>query len=199
MGCSREWELLMHNVIDKDASPLEIQKLTDHLKGCDRCKIQYDELVRINTTLEEANTYESPEDFTDKVLARLPAKDRQFVQKKNWFKRHPILTAASIFLLLMTSTLITQWNIQADFVSYEAQGVQLVINDDTDTVIVPKETIVQGDLVVRNGNARVDGTVHGDVIIINGEYMASAGNVVGESKEIKKITEWILYSLKNIF
>jgi anti-sigma factor RsiW len=200
MNCGGEWNAHMHRVLDHEASKDEEQKLKEHLTECQQCQKHFMELKYINKLLEDHESSKAPEGFTSKVLERLPEREQKHTKKFKWVRKYPMLTAAAIFIILMASTLVSQWNIQENHqVSYEANGATLIVDEETDTVIVPKDITVQGDLIVRNGNVQVDGSVHGDVIIIRGEYMASAGNVVGESEEIKKITEWVWYSIKNIF
>lgn len=68
---------------------------------------------------------------------------------------------------------------------------------ENDTVIVPEGEVVEGDLVVKNGDLRIEGQVDGNVTIINGDkYMASAGNVTGDIDEIDEVFEWIWYKMK---
>jgi hypothetical protein len=57
---------------------------------------------------------------------------------------------------------------------------------------------VQGDLVVRNGNTRIEGKVNGSVTVINGSnYLASAGEVTGEIRELDQMFEWLWYKMKS--
>lgn len=200
MNCGGQWNAIMHKVFDHEATQDEEQKLIEHLETCEQCEEHFAELQQVHQSMETGMTYEAPVNFTANVLGRLPDRGQQPNRKTHWFRRYPMLTAASIFIILMASTVVSGWNMQSDNqVSYEANGAALIIDEETDTVIVPKDITVPGDLVVRNGNVKVDGTVQGDVTIIRGEYMASAGNVVGESEEIKKLTEWVWYSIKNLF
>ena len=52
-------------------------------------------------------------------------------------------------------------------------------------------------MTVRNGTVQIEGKVEGNVTIINGEkYMASAGNVTGDIKEINEVFDWIWYHIQ---
>ena len=54
--------------------------------------------------------------------------------------------------------------------------------------------------MVRNGDIRIEGTVEGNVTVVNGDkYLASAGEVTGEIEEINEIFSWLWYQIKNGF
>ncbi|WP_322619377.1 bactofilin family protein [Bacillus fonticola] len=62
---------------------------------------------------------------------------------------------------------------------------------------MPEGEVVSGDIVVKNGEIRIEGQVDGDVTIINGErYLASAGDVTGEIEEIDQVFSWLWYHIK---
>lgn len=65
------------------------------------------------------------------------------------------------------------------------------------TVLVPAGETVKGDIVVKNGELRIEGEVDGDVTVIHGsKYMASTAIVTGKSKEIDKAFDWLWYKMK---
>ena len=66
-------------------------------------------------------------------------------------RNHPLLTAASLFIILMAGSLFSMWN-QDETFSVSKQN-NLVV--DNETVIVPAGEIVNGDVVVRNGDIRM--------------------------------------------
>src|SRR5699024_1650114 len=78
-----------------------------------------------------------------------------------------------------------------------------------DTVIVPEGITVDGDLVVKNGNLKIEGTVDGNVTLINGklvddemdreELMASVGEVNGDFKVVDQVFELLWYTLRHVF
>ena len=65
------------------------------------------------------------------------------------------------------------------------------------TVLVPAGETVKGDIVVKNGNLRIEGEVDGNVTVIRGsKYMASTAVVTGKSEEIDKMFDWLWYKMK---
>ena len=62
---------------------------------------------------------------------------------------------------------------------------------------------------MKNGNLKIEGTVDGNVTLINGKLiqdqlngeglMASVGEVNGEFKKVDQVFEWIWFNLQNLF
>ena len=101
--------------------------------------------------------------FTANVMSRLP-KEKSSASVKRWLTHHPLLAAASLFLILMVGSVFNGWNDDQKFSVTKQQNL-LVENN---TVIVPEGQIVEGDIIVKNGDLRIEGEVHGNVTIING-------------------------------
>lgn len=183
----------MHEYLDEEISAEDEKVLKEHLQQCKECFTHFHELEKSIALVKSIAHIQAPSNFTANVMSKLP-KEKKKVGLQRWFRHHPILTAASLFLVLMMGSLISTWNAEQDL-SVSKQPNLIVRND---TVIVPEGEVVTGDIVVRNGTIRIEGQVEGNVTIINGEkYMASAGNVTGEIKEVNAIFEWIWYHLKN--
>jgi anti-sigma factor RsiW len=104
------------------------------------------------------------------------------------------LAAASLFIILMGGSIFSFWNNNQEFSFTKKPNLQV----ENHTVIVPKGETIKGDLIVKNGDLRIEGKVEGDVTVINGDqYMASAGNVTGDIKEINEMFDWLWYQIKN--
>lgn len=185
---------LMHNYLDDDISEEEEKLLRKHLHTCDTCMQLFHELKKSIALVQSTSHISAPSDFTLKVMQNLP-KEKRTVGYRRWFKEHPMLTAASLFLVLMAGSLFSVWNENEQF-SVSKQPNLIVENN---TVIVPEGETVAGDVVVKNGKIVIEGAVDGDVTVINGEnYMASAGNVTGEIKEVNQMFEWLWYHIKKV-
>ena len=196
MSCPTEFIQLMHKFLDEEITDTEKEKLREHINMCDSCNQHFQELKKSIAFVQSTSHIQAPgDDFILKVMQSLP-KENKTVGLKRWFANHPILSAASLFLLLMTGSLFSLWNDNNQEFSV-SKHPNLVINNDT--VIVPEGKVVNGDVTVRNGSIIIEGEIHGNVTIVNGEkYMASAGNVTGEIRVVDEMFEWLWYSIKQL-
>ena len=195
MECPKEIVLLMHSYFDGDLQPEGEQQLKEHLRSCAACAAHFHELKKTVAFLQYAAHVAAPPSFAAKVMEAMP-KERKTARLRRFLHRHPLLTAASLFLALTFGSLASSWGERSAF-SVSADE-HVIIRDHT--VIVPKGETVKGDIVVRNGLIRIEGTVDGDVTVIHGKkYMASAGQVTGEVEEINQVFEWIWYNVKERF
>ncbi|MCF6139427.1 anti-sigma factor [Pseudalkalibacillus berkeleyi] len=193
MKCDRKYSSYMHKWIDESIEPLEKIELLRHTQSCSDCHERFEELKNTDRMLQSHHSIKAPNGFTSKVMDRLP-REKSTSKMRRWFKHHPLLTAAVLFLVLMSGSLYSEW--ESD-ISVTANGAQVTIDEESKRVIVPEGETVKGDLVVRNGDVEIAGKVEGDLTVINGKhYLASAGHVAGESEEIHQITEWVWYRLK---
>ncbi len=182
----------MHEYLDEEIDEHDEQLLKKHLQTCPKCQNYFHELEKAIALVQSTSHIQAPSNFTENVMARLP-KERKRVGVNRWFRHHPLLTAASLFIILMTGSLLSTWNKDHEF-SVTKQPDLVVHNN---TVIVPEGKVIKGDITVRNGDLQVEGKVEGDVTVINGEnYMASAGNVTGEIKVVNEVFDWIWYHIK---
>lgn len=203
MKCNPEAVQLMHKYLDGDLIKEEETQLQRHLEDCEECQQHFHELKRTITLIQSTERFEAPVNFTANVMKNLPT-ERKRVKYLRWFKMHPMLTAAAIFFILMFTGVFTTWN----------QDNQLVVSKqdnliiEGDTVIVPEGEVVEGDLLVKNGNLIIYGTVDGDVTLVNGKLledspldsgglMASVGEVNGEFENVDRMFEWVWYKLKS--
>ncbi|MCH1627965.1 anti-sigma factor family protein [Ferdinandcohnia quinoae] len=194
MNCSEDIELLMHRYLDEDISVDEEKLLREHLHECESCNQHFHELKKTIALVQSTSHISAPSDFTMKVMANLP-KEKRTVGFRRWFRSHPLLTAASLFLLLMGGSVFSLWNENEEF-SVSNQSNLIIENN---TVTVPEGEVVKGDVVVRNGKLIIEGQVEGNVTVINGEkYMASAGQVTGDIKEVNQMFEWLWYNIKKV-
>lgn len=198
-SCPNDIVLYMHDFLDGELSYENEQKLKNHLQKCPSCQKHFHELKKTIALVQSTSqSIEAPVGFTENVMRKLP-KEKREVGIKRWFRNHPLLVAASIFLIMMVGSVFSTWSKEDQF-SFTKQP-NLIVEDQT--VIVPKGEVVKGDITVKNGNLRVEGKVEGDVTVINGEfinsdnYMASAGNVSGDIEEIDQIFDWIWYKMKD--
>ncbi|MBO0962447.1 anti-sigma-W factor RsiW [Neobacillus sp. MM2021_6] len=190
--CPEQIIELMHEYLDEEIVPEKEQILREHLQSCKECETIFNELKKTVAFVKSLSHMQAPADFTANVLARLP-KEKKKVWMQRWFRNHPMLAAASVFILLMMGSIFSTWNQDREF-SVSKQKNLVVKNN---TVIVPKGETVKGDVVVRNGKLKIEGEIQGNVTVINGEkYLASAGHVTGQIEEVNEVFDWIWYHMK---
>ncbi|TCT17243.1 anti-sigma factor RsiW [Melghiribacillus thermohalophilus] len=203
MKCPKEIVKLMHKYLDHEISKKEEVALKEHLTTCENCQKHFHELKRTEAMLQNTTHLHLSEQFTKNVMANLP-REKKRIGFERWLKSHPFFTAAAIFFFLMFTSAVTMWNQDEELrVSIKEN---IVIQDNT--VIVPEGEVIEGDLVVQNGDLKIEGKVKGDVILINGEllngqmsdsskYLASAGEVTGDIEQVNQVFEWIWYKIKH--
>lgn len=194
MKCPTEYSELMHKHLDEDITPEEEISLRRHLKECESCHQHFIELEKAIALVKSTSHIQAPADFTLKVMQNLP-KEKQAIGISRWLKGHPFLAAAAVFILFMAGSIFSFWTEDQQF--SVSKNPNLVVENST--VIVPEGKTVNGDVEVKNGSIRIEGTVEGDVTVINGEqYLASAGHVSGEIEEVNEVFEWLWYHLKKV-
>jgi len=193
----------MHEYLDNELSKENEVIFRNHLESCKDCQNHFNELKRTVAMIQSANHIQAPPSFSSQVMANLP-KEKRRVGINRWFKSHPALSAAAIFFIFMFGGFLSSWNQNQDLSVNQKQNI--LIEDNT--VIVPEEKVISGDLVVKNGDLKIKGKVKGDVTIINGKilnedlmdgekYMASAGEVTGDIKQVDQVFEWIWFQIKS--
>ncbi|WAA14011.1 anti-sigma factor [Fervidibacillus halotolerans] len=193
----------MHEYLDGDISIEHEKELREHLQTCSACKKQFEELEKTIALVQSTSHIQAPPGFTEKVLKNLP-KEKKNVSIKRWFGRHPFLTAAIIFLTLMTTSMVSSWEQKNEQFTVTKHPDIIIENN---TAIVPEGVTITGDIVVENGDILIAGKVEGNVTVINGKvieeknggesYLASAGEVTGDIEEIDQVFEWLWFQIKS--
>lgn len=192
--CPQNYVEYMHAYLDGDISREHEQELKKHLQSCSECQQHMHELSDTVAFIKSATHIMAPPSFEENVMNRLPKrKNTAGIQK--WLRKHPIFVAAAVFFLFMGATLLGSYPNDNQF-SVTKQPNLIV---DGQTVTVPAGEVVEGDIVVKNGNIVIEGEVDGNVTVINGEYMASTAVVSGKIEEVDQAFEWLWYEMKQIF
>ncbi|CAM4391102.1 zf-HC2 domain-containing protein [Saccharibacillus endophyticus] len=191
---------LMHDYLDGDLPSEQARELQSHLEACTDCRAAFRRLEETEMMLFAANRKSESvavsEDMTDRIMSFLP-QPKKHSPVWNWVRRHPALTAAAAFILIMLGTSIGFWNADTQLV---VRGSDLNrVQVEGNTVIVPEGTIVSGDLTVERGELKIYGDVEGNVTVIDGSaYQASTAHVAGQVKDINQAFDWVWYKLSNI-
>ncbi|WP_100374486.1 anti-sigma factor family protein [Bacillus sp. FJAT-45037] len=202
MKCEQRYSSLIHKYLDGEVTKSEKNQLEAHLLTCEDCLLHVRELKKAIAFVQSTSHIEAPNNFTNQVMANLPKKDAPSKTKskwKRWTRQHPILVAAAVFILLMSTSISSLWQNNTDQVSFTGSG-NVQIDQGSKRVIVPEGEIIEGDMTVRNGELVIHGEVRGNILLVNSEpYLASAGHVSGEIEEVNQVLDWIWYHTKNFF
>lgn len=195
MACPEDIVNLMHEYLNETITSEDEARLRNYLGQSQECQTYFHELKKTVALVQSSSHVRAPSDFTMKVMQKLP-KEKRTIGMKRWIKSHPFVTAASLFILLMAGSLFSLWTEDQQFSVSKQQN--LVVENHT--VIVPKGEVIRGDVVVKNGNLKIEGEVQGNVTVINGEkYLAGAGSVTGNIEEVNEMFDWLWYHIKNTF
>lgn len=188
VSCIHEY---LDGLLDRSAQAT----LDQHLRTCANCRRLFKQLEMMEQRIRMLKHVDTP-DLTDRIMNSLPAplKSRKAI---NWLKRHPALTAAVIFIVVMFSSLAALWNTDDQLVisTAEFDKIQVVGN----RVIVPAGETIQGDLVVENGEVIVEGRVMGNLVVIDGTYTASTANIAGRITTVNQLFDWLWYKIAGLF
>ncbi|MGZ0043141.1 zf-HC2 domain-containing protein [Paenibacillus ottowii] len=192
----------MHDYLDGDLSEQDKHELEQHLLDCPECRMRFKELERTDAMLYGTRYHQVPcvsDELTFRIMNALPPHKRQpAVPMLTWVKRHPAVTAAAFFLIVICSSMASFSSTDHQLVVKGSNLDQVVIQGDT--VIVPEGKSIAGDLTVQNGEARVYGDVEGNVTVIDGSYyQASTAHIAGQVKSIDQTLDWIWYKVTDLF
>lgn len=203
MKCDKTIIALMHKQLDEEITADEYQKLHKHVKECLDCKEHFYELIEIETLLKNTPKEMPSDDFVNQVMLQLP-KEKRRMNIQRWFSSHPFLVACAIFFVFMFGGAYQAWTKESGEFQVSGAAVkemdEVIVNHEKQEVVIVEGAVVTKDLVVQNGNLRVEGELKGNAVIINGnQQLASAGEITGEIEEIDELFEWMWYKIKSIF
>ncbi|UFJ40705.1 zf-HC2 domain-containing protein [Brevibacillus humidisoli] len=198
MEC-RESRLLIHEFLDGDIDELANNRLQEHLRACNDCRRHKHELQKAIAFVQSTSHVHAPADFTQRVLAQLPAPTKMNLMSV-WLKQHPFIAAAAVFFFLMAGSLVASWFEPNQTLQVSSNDLdQLRVDRQRNVVVVPEGVTVTGDLIVRNGSVEVLGEVDGNVVAIDGKvFTASTAQIAGDVESIEAIFDWVWYQLKNV-
>lgn len=188
---------LIHDYLDGEISPSDKLALLQHTRECQECREHYHQLEKTVLLMQSHSHVIVPEDLTEKIMNQIPV-EKPTGKLLRFIKGHPFLVAAAVFLLLMGGSLSQIWKDGQGQFSVTAPSMeQIVIKTEERLVIVPEDTVVDGSLIVRNGDVDIKGEVTGDVIVADGRiYMASTDQIVGQVAEIDQFFKWTWYHVQ---
>lgn len=199
MNCAQA-SRLMHEYFDGDLAHEDAVKLKAHLGGCPECRERFVEYERIEGCLRMALAAPAGRneggraDLTDRILKRLPG--RRSRRLARWLRHYPGVTVAAMLAVVLFASFIVSWEQDKELVVRGNDLSEIVIEGNR--VVVPEGAKVDGDLVIENGEAVINGEIRGNLTVIDGTVnMASTAKVIGEAREINQALDWIWYKLKS--
>ncbi|RCX16396.1 anti-sigma factor RsiW [Fontibacillus phaseoli] len=199
MDC-KQASSLMHDYLDEDVTHGQAVELKLHLEGCSACKERYKKLEQTEMMLFATikhGSINAPDELVDRIMCKIPTPRKQQAWI-GWIRKHPALTAAAMFLLVMLFSAVSLWESDDQLVVKTADLDQVIINGNT--VTVPNGSTIAGNLTVENGKAEIYGDVQGNLTVIDGSYyQASTAHIAGEIKSIDQALDWVWYRITNVF
>lgn len=201
MNCAQA-SRLMHEYFDGDLAQKDAAVLKAHLRECAGCRERLQSYERTEACLHMAfavpgsgdASYDAAQ-LTNRILRGLPGHSRRFAWVK-WLRHHPGVTAAALFGIVMLASFAAAWNQDNELVVRGHDLSEIVIEGNV--VVVPEGARVEGDLVIENGRAVVNGEILGNLTVIDGTVnMASTAKVLGEAREINQAIDRIWYKLRS--
>lgn len=189
---------LMHEYLDGDLEGPEALELKKHLIACPSCSALFKEMERTEAMVRLMPRSPVPPSLTTaSIMARIPQPKRRS-RWFTWVKNHPAVSVASVFLLVMISSFVALGRSDQDMVVKGSHLDQVVIRGDT--VIVPAGTTVEGDLMVKRGKIQVEGSVEGNLTVVDGSYnLASTAYIAGHVTKVDETLEWIWFQINEFF
>ncbi|MCM3750291.1 zf-HC2 domain-containing protein [Paenibacillus pasadenensis] len=195
----------MHDYIDGELPREDTVTLKQHLLSCPACRARFEQLEKTEALLTsvmaepkgQAMTPAASAALTDKIMKQIPAPARHR-DWTGWIRRHPAVTAAAVFLLVMMASLAPTVNNGSELIVRGDDLKQVVI--DGHTVIVPEGAEINGSLTVENGTADVRGDVKGSVTVVDGSLLtASTANIAGQTRIVDQLLDRLWYKVTQSF
>ncbi|WP_372661345.1 zf-HC2 domain-containing protein [Cohnella sp.] len=190
--------VFIHDYLDGDLAREDIKRLQEHLHQCPLCQAHLEALSRTDALIRALPVEAAPSLLGNRIMSSLP-KSRRPSAWTSWVRRHPAVSAAAIFMVVMLSSFVAMWN-QETQLSVSGPDLEHVIIEGN-KVIVPEGQKVSGNLTVVNGTVQVLGDLDGNLTVIDGNLipLASTAHIAGEIKTIDRAVDWLWYKVSNFF
>ncbi|WP_232243216.1 zf-HC2 domain-containing protein [Paenibacillus sp. GSMTC-2017] len=198
----------IHHYLDGELPREEITPLQVHMNACPACRTRFEQLektdaaafVALETVKLTANfDAAASQQLKERIMSQLPKqKKKERSSFVRFLYRYPGITAAAVFLLVMMGSFFASWEEDSKMI-VSGEDLQHVVIDGN-TVIVPAGVQITGNLTVENGKVEVQGSVDGDVTVIDGSMvLASTGHIAGQSRTIDQALDWFWYKVTSTF
>jgi hypothetical protein len=186
----------IHDYLDDMLDGSEASGLKKHLLACPDCSDRFRKLEHTEALVRSLPRGPVPVGITQRVMLSLPARKKRNAWS-SWVKRHPAVSAASVFFLVMLGSFLSIWNQDQELMVKGSDLQDVVIEGKT--VYIPPGRTVNGNLMVRGGDIKVDGVLNGNLVVIDGSLnMASTAKISGQIKQIDQAFEWFWYQVNDV-
>jgi anti-sigma factor RsiW len=190
--------VFMHDYLDGDLAREDAIQLQQHLGECPSCHARYESLERTDAFVRTLPIEKAPDQLGDRIMKSLPS-PRRPAAWTSWVRRHPAVSAAAIFMVVMLSSFVAMWNQDQELTVTGPDLEHIIIEGNK--VIVPEGQKFKGDLTVVNGDVQVLGDLEGNLTVIDGKVspLASTAHIAGEIKTIDRAVDWMWYKVSSWF
>jgi len=174
VDCSKYRQL----ALEQDTTPLPramSAAMNEHARLCMPCQGYTAQLRELEQGLKCLAMVKAPADFTRSIVKCLPSDEQD---GKGWSLWRAVGVAAIILLFFGFPTYMLVERPQPFVESTDASAAVRIVGQ---TVIVPQDVVVSGDLRVYHASLRVLGRVEGNVYLVSSEYtVGEQGSVQGQ-------------------
>ncbi len=196
MEC-REASHWMQEYLDGTLTGPTLTQWRAHIAGCAECQKQLERLEETEIFIQTLPAPREPDGLADRIMQALPRPSRT-VAFRRWIKHHPAAAVAVVFLLVMMSSFLSLWDRESNLIVKGSDLEDVIIQGDL--VIVPEGSIIDGSLTIENGKLQLDGTIMGDLTIVDGSYyMASTASIAGDVNDINRTIDYFWFRVKEFF
>jgi anti-sigma factor RsiW len=187
---------LIHEYMDGSLGRSEAASLNSHLTACPTCKMRLKQLERVEALILSWPRVETPQGLTERIMNALP-RVKQRSRWKLWVKKHPAISVAAVFVLVMTGSFMSMWNENSELM-VKGKDLQSVVIEGN-TVYVPAGKTVAGNIMVENGKLQVDGDIEGNIVVIQGSVnLASTAHISGQITQIDEAFSWLWFKMNGL-
>jgi len=174
MDCSKYRQLALEQ--DTTALPRGlVAAMNEHACSCAPCQGYVAQLREIEQGLKCITSVKAPADFTRSLIKCLPTTERF---SNSWLPWRAVGVAAIMLLFFGFPTYILVEHPQPFVESTDARAAVHIVGQ---SVIVPEDVVVSGDLRVYHASLRVLGRVDGNIYLISSEHtLGEQGRVQGQ-------------------
>ncbi|MEX1029962.1 MAG: zf-HC2 domain-containing protein [Paenibacillaceae bacterium] len=193
MNC-KQANPLIHEYLDAALEGPDLTELKQHLLDCPACREFLSSLEQADACLRVVPQPTISDGFTERIMSALPKQSRATVFKR-WIKRHPAVSVAAVFVMVMMSSFLSLWDNEHDLMVQGNDLENVVIQGDL--VIIPEGQTVNGDLLVENGKLQVFGSIQGNLVVVDGSiFTASTANIAGQVTSVNETIDHFWYKVK---